>query len=329
MQHGKQRSQARRCRPNPVKRIIFGKKKGFVPKTRSRIGLDIGTHSVKMIEVSSGIGKDALVCLGIIKRAQTTREALGEAIRSLSKEMKVSTKDAVISVSGPSVIVRFVSMPKMREDELESAINFEAEKHVPFAISDCIVDYQVLKSNEKENKLELLLAVVKKDLVLDRVAIAEESGFSVNAVDVDTFAVANAFFKRSGHHEAEKTAALLNTGASFINVSIVHDQILSFSRDVAVSEAAAKGGIHNIVDEMRMSFSYYENQSGRGVDEIYLSGGACGMAGIEQALQEAFELKPVLWDPLQCFNTSKVIKGVELINENKGSFAVAAGLVVR
>lgn len=335
--------------------------KNLSSKPKSKVGLDIGSSSVKMVEISSSGEGSSLVCMGMKKASSSVREPLVETIKSLSSEIKITAKEAAISVSGPSVIVRFVSMPKMRDDELKGAIRFEAEKHIPFSINDCIVDHQILQKNDKEGKLEILLVAVKKDFVMNRVSIAEESGFSVSVVDVDTFAVANAFLNSPSRAPAGKTAALLNIGANFTNAGIVRDGVLCFARDIAIGGndfnqaiskalsidiksaenlkmskdklqdvmACTRGVMNNLLDETRLSLSYYENQSGRGVDEICVSGGSSAMSSLEVLFQEAFESKPVLWDPLDSLNNSHNSFDMASVEKMKSSFAVAVGLALR
>ncbi|MDO8536150.1 MAG: type IV pilus assembly protein PilM [Candidatus Omnitrophota bacterium] len=331
-------------------------------KPKNSVGLDIGSSTVKMVEVASSGGNSSLVCLGMKKASGAVREPLVEAIKSLSDEIKVTAKEAAISVSGPNVIVRFVTMPKMRDDELKGAIRFEAEKHIPFPINDCIVDHQILRKNEKEGKFEILLVAAKKDYVMSKVSIAEESGFSVSAVDVDTFAVANAFLNNPSRLLAGKTAALLNIGSSFTNVGIVRDGVICFARDIAIGgddfnqaiskalnidiksaedlklspkdkmhdiAACTKGIANNLLDDTRLSLSYYENQSGKGVDEICLSGGSSVMPGLEVLFQEAFESKPILWDPMDSLDKSRGGFDASLVEKMRNNFAVAVGLALR
>ncbi|MDP3791822.1 MAG: type IV pilus assembly protein PilM [Candidatus Omnitrophota bacterium] len=340
----------------------FDFKKSFQTKPKNRIGLDIGSSAVKIVEIENLEGKSILAHIGLKKLPNPSKETLVESIKSLIEESKISSKEVSVSVSGPSTIVRFVSMPKMREDELKGAIKFEAEKYIPFAIDDCIIDYQVLKKDEKENKLDMLLVAVKKELVMGKIAIAEAGGLDVRIVDVDTFAIANSFLKNFNNHDTNKTAALLNIGSGLTNVSIVRDGVLHFSRDVAIGGAdfnnviskglnldpagaenikiapkdkapdvvsCTKSMLNNLLDEMRLSFSYYENQSGMGIDEIYLSGGTSDLVGLEGAFHEAFESKPFLWDPTQFLDTSRVTQNADLIKKMSRSFAVAVGLAIR
>ncbi|MDP2929255.1 MAG: type IV pilus assembly protein PilM [Candidatus Omnitrophota bacterium] len=331
-------------------------------KSKNKVGLDIGSFSVKMVEIAASGENLSLVCLGTKRASIAVREPLIEAIKSLSSEIKITAKEVAISVSGPSVIVRFVSMPKMRDDELKSAIRFEAEKYIPFAINDCVIDYQILRKNEKDGKFEILLVAVKKDFVMSRISVVEDCGYSVSVVDVDTFAIANAFIKSLSQSSAGKTVALLNIGSTFTNVGIIRDQVLRFSRDIAIGgddfnqviakslgiDAKAsedvklspkehlqdmitctKGVVNNLLEETRLSLSYYENQCGRGVDEICISGGSSGMPGMEALFQDAFESKPVFWDPLSFLDKSNSSLDTAFIEKAKSSFAVAAGLALR
>jgi len=313
--------------------INFDILKKFKSKPKNRVGLDIGSSAVKMIEISASDGAANLLGLGLKVTSSAVRQPLIEAIKALAEEIKVSVKEVNISVSGPSVIVRFVSMPKMRDDELKGAIRFEAEKHIPFAINDCIVDHQVLRRNESENKLDVLLVAVKKSLVMDRIAIAEECGFTVAVIDVDTFAAANAYMRNFPIDHHDKSTAILNIGSLFTNVGIVENQVLCFARDIAIGAndigQGAKHIIANLLDEVRLSFSYYENQSGKEIGEVCISGGGASLAGLEAALQEAFESKPRLWDPLQFLDVSKTVSDAKILNTMKSSFAVAAGLALR
>lgn len=340
----------------------FNIKKGFSIKARTRVGLDIGKSVVKLLEIESFGDRSFLTRIGFKKLADSSKETLTDSIKSLAEELRLTTKEVGLSVSGPSTIVRFVSMPKMREDELKGAIKFEAEKHIPFAIEDCVIDYQVLKKDDKDNKIEILLVAAKKVFILEKMAVAEECGFSVDLIDVDPFAVANSFLRNFNNYDPGKSAAILNIGASLTNVSIVRGGILRFSRDITMggtdfTAAIAKGfnidpnaseeiklspgsrlqdvvnctknTLNSLFDELRLSLSYYENQSGSPIDEVYVCGGASLLAGLESAFYEAFELKPLFWDPLQFLDVSKLSQNTELAKNMPKSFAVAAGLAIR
>jgi type IV pilus assembly protein PilM len=197
---------------------------------------------------------------------------------------------------------------------------------------------------------------------MEKMSAAEECGFSVNIIDVDSFALANSFLANFNNYNTEKSAAVLNIGASTTNVSIVKDGTRCFSRDAAIGGvdftaaisnsmnidpkaaegiklapgpklqdviAATKNTLNSLLDELRLSFSYYENQSGHPIDELYICGGASMEAGLESAFNDAFELSPVFWNPLQSLDLSRLTQNAELAKNMGRYFAIAAGLALR
>jgi type IV pilus assembly protein PilM len=350
-------------------------------KARTRIGLDIGTSAIKIVEVSGPVDKPVLTALALKNITPLSKSNLSDVIKATVAEAKVSTKEANISVSGPSLIVRFISMPKMKTEDLRSAIRFEAEKFIPFDISECVVDFQILKKDDSENRLSILLVAARREQIQDRARAVEQAGLSVGVIDVDGFAIANVFMRNfpsldpstaasqgrtAGQGprgiDANKTAALLNIGASYTNLSIVRGGVIHFSRDVATGSndfdetiarifnispdaaqrlkispkekaarlaESAKQISTSLLDDVRLSFSYHENQSGQSIDEVYLTGAGAGLAGLDNVFSENFGAKPVRWDPLAFLG--KPGRGIDpvLLSSSKGSFAVAAGLALR
>lgn len=132
---------------------------------KNRVGLDVGSHAIKIVELSNASDRPVLAGIGLRNIIGSSAKEISGSIKSLCEECKISQREINISVSGPAVIVRFISMPKMRDDELKSAVRYEAEKFIPFDINDCIIDYQILTKDTKDNKLALLLAAVKKEHV--------------------------------------------------------------------------------------------------------------------------------------------------------------------
>ncbi|MDD5495485.1 MAG: type IV pilus assembly protein PilM [Candidatus Omnitrophica bacterium] len=329
-------------------------------KLINRVGLDIGSSSIKLMEVSGASGAQKITALGTKKIRDLSRQSLTNSIKSLTQEIKVNSSEAVLSVSGASVIVRFISMPRMSEKELKGAVRFEAEKFIPFDIKDCMIDFHILSRNERENKTDVVLALAKKDLVEQRVKAVEDAGFSVGVMDVDSFAVTNAFLKNFPSLESDNTCAIINVGASYTNLSLVKGGLLCFVRDIAIGgnefnaamarelgmdesgcealkispgqkakgvKDSLKNILGNLIDEIRLSFSYYENQFGRNVGSIYLSGGSSRLVGLGDAFEDAFGLKPEIWDPLKFLDVSSM--DVKKLEELRSSMAVAAGLMLR
>ncbi len=335
-------------------------------KTRAKAGLDIGSYSIKMVEMFEGPDKPTLLNFGMERIRDVSKDGMAAQIKLLVEKQRVSTKNIAVSVSGPSVIVRFISMPRMSHEELAGAIRFEAEKFIPFNIADCVTDFQILRKLEQENRLEILLVAAKKDLIEDRIRIVEAAGLSARVVDVESFALANAFSRNVPTEDPDKTIALLNIGATISNLSILRGNVLCFVRDMAIGgndfdaaiskslavsvEAAeemkkvpvkvpkekgremtssTRPAVNSLLDEIRPSFSYYENQYGRTIDDIYLSGGAAAMAGLDGYFEEAFGIKPLRWNPFQFLTTDSAGVDTGLLENTASSFAIAVGLALR
>jgi type IV pilus assembly protein PilM len=326
----------------------------------TKVALDLGSTFVKMLAASDDGGRLKLAGFGMKRLAGHSAEDKVRAIRELAAESHIAVKDLAISVCGPAVQVRFISMPKMKEDELAGATKFEAEKFMPFNIDECVVDYHILRRNEHENKLDLILVAAKKDFVEGKISIVEEAGFSVRMVDVDSLAMTNAFLKNLPPSGNEKTVALMDMGSSASNLSILNGGNLCFVRTITMAgndfdEAISRGlgvdtssarelktkpdakageiaGIvksaaNALIDEIKLSFGYYENLYGGAVDEIYLSGGSSALIGMGEALGEAFGTKPIAWDPVNFMDVSGV--DAASLETAKRYLAVASGLALR
>ena len=342
---------------------VFGIKDVASGKSKSskRVGLDIGSQNVKILELSGPYDKPTLSGFGIKNISSLSARDAADSIREMVSKSDITEKAVTISMSGPSVIVRFISLPKMDEEALKGAIKYEAGKFIPFDMNDCVIDHKTIGRDDRENKLNVLLVAVKRDVLLGKIKMVEEAGLSVRIVDVDVFALANAFLK-CVPIPAEKTVALVNIGSSFTNLSILRGQSIYFARDLSIGgkdfnaaiskilgldENAAealkvapgarieevaglvKPVLNNLLDEVKLSFSYYENQSGKNIDEVYVSGGASGIAGLHDVFQENLGSKPSTWNPMQYIDTSSRVSDKELLEKTGNSFVVAMGLALR
>lgn len=299
-------------------------------KTRNRLALDIGSDSLKMLEVSGPADKPKLTAIGFKKIAGFSKAEVSEAIKSLAIESRTSSKEMNISVSGSSVIVRFITMPRMKQEDLKGAVRFEAEKFIPFDIADCITDFYTVKKDDGDNRLSILVVAAKKEYIKERLKLVMDAGFTVNVVDVDSFSLVNAFLANFRSPEPGKSLALINMGVGSTNLSIVRDGAITFVRDVMINTPEAGMPIpRELTDDIKLSFGYYENQSGRSVDGIYVSGEGASLAGMDELFQESFGIKPMLWNPLIFIDTNSPGIDTNIITQMNGSFAIAAGLVLR
>jgi type IV pilus assembly protein PilM len=225
--------------------MIFGRKKGV-------IGLDIGSNSIKLVELRESQNSFKLENLGIaplppeaiVDGALMDSVTIIDAIRQLVVDSKTRTKDAVTSVSGHSVIVKKITLPVMSVPELEESIQWEAERYIPFDINDVNIDFQIFGSTpENPEVMDVVLVAAKKDIVNDYVSVVIESGLNPVIIDVDAFAIENML---SVNYEIgkEETVAVVNVGASITNINILKDNMTAFTRDIF------KGG-NQITDEIQ------------------------------------------------------------------------------
>ena len=330
-------------------------------KLKKTLGLDIGSFAVKVVELSSSSDKIIVSAFGTVSVVNLSRQESAESIKKLLSQSGVTLKDAAISVSGSSVIERFITLPKMDTEALKGAIKFEAEKLIPFDINDCVIDYKILGGDDRDNKISVLLVAVKKEHLSLRLKLVEEAGLTPRLVDVDMFAASNAFM-RCFKNPADKTVAILNMGASLTNISILRGEGIYFARDLAVGgndfsaaisrmlslDAGAaeelklspnekiqdvigcvRPILNNLLDEVKMSFSYYENQTGKEIDEIYVTGGGSGIVGLADAFQENFGSKPSIFNPMHFAEVGLAGSDKGPLEKTGSSFTVAIGLALR
>ena len=168
--------------------------------------------------------------------------------KSLLKSLGVKATEAACSISGNAVIIRKIVLPAMTSEELEEQIQWEAEQYIPFDINDVNIDFQILGADEHDpSKMNVLLVASKKDIVNDYTAVFNEAGLKLSVVDVDSFAVQNAF-EINYDVFPEEVIALVNIGANIMNLNIVKGGISVFTRDVQLG-----GSLYT--DEIQKQFS--------------------------------------------------------------------------
>src|ERR1700694_2321132 len=208
-------------------------------KQKALVGLDIGSSSIKAVELKSTKQGYELVSFGLEALAQDTvvdgaimdAPLVAGAISSLFETQKVHTKSVATAVSGHSVIVKRVTLPAMTEEERSDRIQSEASQHIPFDISDVNLDYQLLESIDSQ--MDVLLVAVKKDKILNHTNVLAQAGKTPTVVDIDAFALQNCY-EANYDPTPGQTVALLNVGASVMNINIVRGGIPLFTRDVSV-----------------------------------------------------------------------------------------------
>jgi len=327
------------------------------------IGLDIGSYSIKAVELQ---GNDsALTLKGFKIKDRVPQEPLQDTVRKLFEEGQFGSKALAISVSGHLVLTRMLELPEMKDEELKNAIKFEIERFIPFSIEDAVLDYQIILRNQKAKKVTILLAVAKKSFIINYLDMISQLGFTVSAIDVDGLALTNAFLNAYPEKKDvtyDKAFGILHIGDANLNVSVVYQGIPYVLRDIGcsgaeLSEVISKSlGISqeeayklkcNIPDQrreelfdimrptlsrfardIRLSIGYFENQFSKGVELVYLSGGSSKIVGLSEYLTECLDIPIESWDPFSPIAIGDNIS-VKSLEEAKRELAVAVGLAIK
>ncbi|GJM44617.1 MAG: pilus assembly protein PilM [Gemmatimonadota bacterium] len=292
------------------------------------VGLDIGSSSVKVVEFDHSNGTPRLVKFGrcgllpeaIVDGEIMDRDVVVDTIAELMELNGITSREVVTGVSGRAVIVKKIQMDQMSVDEARDAIQWEAEQHVPFDIDDVSLDFQILNRESDPEKMDVLLVAAKKEMLESRADLIRAAGLTATVIDVDSFAVQNAF-ERNYEHPENSVTLLLNVGCFTSNVNIVKDGVPYFTRDLsfagnAILEAIQKDlGVdydeaNNILENpgedrrddlesivglvgeelavgIEKSLSYLR-ASGEAdhIDRICLSGGAAYAPGLREAIEK-------------------------------------------
>jgi type IV pilus assembly protein PilM len=214
----------------------------FWSRGKVPVGLDISNDAVKVVKLRKRDNRISLDAFGMTKISPEPldEDALGakqelavKAIKNLLATNKIDTKKVRSSVSGNSVVVRYIKLPYMSETELKDVIKFEAEEHIPFDIEHVIIDFQIIKETiEKDERMILVLLVAaKEELIYDHMEILQRAGLETTHINVDTFATEDALTYGVGE---EDVIALVDIGARMTNINVVENKVSCFNRDVLV-----------------------------------------------------------------------------------------------
>ena len=209
-------------------------------KAKNLVGLDIGSSAVKLIELKEGkegtfhlvkAGLETLSPEAIVDGAIMDSSLVVETITRLLASTGVKNPNVAVSVSGHSVIVKKIMLPTMPEEELSESIRWEAEQYVPFDINDVYLDYVVLDPGAVGETMGVLLVAAKKEKVDDFKNVVTQAGRQPSLVDVDAFALQNCYEVNYGA-DPGRVVALVNIGASVMNVNILAQGQTVFWRDI-------------------------------------------------------------------------------------------------
>jgi type IV pilus assembly protein PilM len=345
-------------------------------KSKAVVGLDIGSSAVKAVELKAA-GKGFKVVAfaiepvppdSIVDGAIIDGAAVADAIRRVFENKAFKTKEVAASLSGNAVIVKKINLPIMTEAELAESIYWEAEQYIPFDIQDVNLDYQILNSGtgeESAGTMDVLLVAAKKEKIADYTGVISQAGRLPVIVDVDAFALQNAYEVNYGL-EPGAVVVLLNAGASAININIITGDQSVFTRDISMggnsyTEAVQKElnlpfesaeqikrghpveGVtfeevqpvlhavtENVLLEIQKTFDFFKaTASSDRIDRIVVSGGASRVDGFTASLQEHFSTGVEVFDPFKTIGFDPAKLGITDPEGLSAMAAVAVGLALR
>jgi len=342
-------------------------------RKKSVVGLDIGSSTLKAVELTAS-GKGYKVAVfstepvprdSIVDGAIVDAEAVAKVVRRLFERNAFTTKEVAASLSGNAVIVKKVSLPAATDAELANSIYWEAEQHIPFDIQDVTLDYQVLgsrKGSGAKGTMDVLLVAAKKEKIADYTSVISQAGCMPVVMDVDAFALQNAYEINYGS-QGGAIVVLLNVGASAININVLGGDQSLFTRDISMggndyteaiekelglpfenAEQAKKGVpgsgaspdelrpvLHAVTDnimlEIQKTFDFLRaTASWDRIDRIVLSGGGAAIGGFAQAIEDRFTAPVEFFDPFKRVGVDARTFGLERVAPTA---AVAVGLALR
>jgi type IV pilus assembly protein PilM len=227
------------------------------------------------------------------------------------------------------------------------------------------LDYQILSEDAGDPQMDVLLVAVKKDKILNYTNVLSMAGKTPAIVDIDALALQNCY-EFNYEPAPGQVVALLNLGASVMNINIVKGTTPLFPRDVSVgghqytdslqkeldlsfddaeslklgnsvgtvSEDAKTPILQQVTEiivlEIQKTFDFFRASSaGEHIEKIYLAGGSSKVPGLVEALRQEFSLPVEIFNPFQKIGLPTEGPGVQLIEQNAGQMAVAVGLALR
>ncbi len=338
------------------------------------IGLDIGSDAIKAVELQAvgrgwrvaAYGAERVPPDSIAEGGIRDQAAVAEAIRRTLAQGPFRGRDVCVSLSGNAVIVKKIALPVMTPAELADSIAWEAEQYIPFDIQDVNLDYQILDDGgaDARGSMDVLLVAAKKDRTMAYAAAVESAGRTPVVVDVDAFALQNAYEANYGL-DADAVVVLMNAGASAVNVNILRGGRSVFTRDISVGgnayrdalqrelgvgpeeadrlkrgqrvegaaaedvEAVLRAVTEQVLLEVQKTFDFFKaTTAAERLDRIVLSGGASRIEGFAPMLQARFGVPVELLNPFKTIAWDAARLGGAAADAEAVA-AVAVGLALR
>jgi type IV pilus assembly protein PilM len=343
---------------------------GFLSRTKTSVGLDIGSGLIKLAVVSHGTGEPVLTKVAfaplvddaIVEGEVMDPGIVADAIRGLFASAGLKPRRVVTAVGGRDVIIKKIPMDRMKESEAREVIRWEAEQHVPFDMDNVELDFQILDPDGEGLQMTVLLVAAKRELIENKIALLSDVGVDLNIIDVDSFALHNAF-ELSYPEGMKGVVGLVNIGHEMTNVNILDDGIPVLTRDLPVgtrrfredlqrerglsadaadkllqgfetSDALApflqtRGEELAVGIERAAAFLQTAARSSTGLSRLYTSGGGARIPGLTRALSERLKLPVELANPIKRLQVGPGVFDGMNIDEIAPLLMLPVGLALR
>jgi type IV pilus assembly protein PilM len=313
---------------------------GLFSRGRTTVGLDIGSGLIKLAVISHGAGEPVLTKVAfaplvddaIVEGEVMDPGVVADAVRGLLANSGLKVKQVVTAVGGRDVIIKKIPMDRMKEAEAREVIRWEAEQHVPFDMDNVELDFQILDPDGEGLQMTVLLVAAKRELIENKMALLGEVGLEPSVIDVDSFALHNAF-ELSYPEGMKGVVGLVNIGHEMTNVNILDDGVPVLTRDLPVgtrrfredlqrerglspadankilqgfepNEALtpflqSRGEELAVGIERAAAFLQTAARSAEGLSRLYTSGGGARIPGLSKALSDRLKLPVEMANPIK------------------------------
>jgi type IV pilus assembly protein PilM len=343
---------------------------GLLGGKKTSVGLDIGSGIIKVAVIDHSGSEPELVKVGtsevaadaIVEGEVMDPGIVAEAIRGLFSTAGVKQRRVVTAVGGRDVIVKKIQMDRMKETEAREVIRWEAEQHVPFDMANVELDFQILDADAEGLQMNVLLVAAKRELVDSRTSLLAEAGLEPAIIDVDAFAIHNAF--ELNHPDAmQGVVAIVNVGHEVTNVNILEDGVPVLTRDLSVGTrrfredlqrekalsaedaerviqgqaqhpdlaayVEARGEEIAVGVERAGAFLATASRSAGGLARVYTSGGGSRVPGLNDALSGRLKVPVELANPVQRLKVRDAVFNAVPLDEVAPLLMLAVGLALR
>src|ERR1044072_7817738 len=343
---------------------------GLFSRTRTSVGLDIGSGLIKLAVVSHGAGEPVLtkvafaplVADAIVEGEVMDPGIVADAVRGLFTSAGLKPRQVVTAVGGRDVIIKKISMDRMKEAEAREVIRWEAEQHVPFDMDNVELDFQILDPEGDGLQMAVLLVAAKRELVEHKLALLSDVGLEPSVVDVDAFALHNAF--EVNYPEAMRgVVGLVNIGHETTNINILDEGIPVLTRDIPVgtrrfkedlqrerglsadeADAVLKGADANealdpllesrgeelaVGIERAAAFLQSASPSSTGLGRIFTTGGGARIPRLNKVLSDRLRIPVQLANPLEKLQVADGVFDRYSVDEVAPRLMLPLGLALR